>query len=744
MSEVTITDSLEGSLKTVPVNPEPQSAAVKYGQSPELKLLLRKELIDVLAVPLAKAAATPVSLGATVGPAFNFGAGKPQLSIAPGAAAAIHVNAKKDSDLFSDNLYKSQITLKDGEGYLSLALTGSVTGKDSESKSDITLGLAAGASATFEFFRKFEVTAASPLVGQAFGEVVSSFIMPADVTDLAALKPGDIATCSGKRSLKVSGEFAASVSAVPLATPSLPLASKPVQVKAGGKLDVKGSYEIASAWQIRSRAIRSGVIELGFYKEEGSDWDIAVTASAGVGVSLGSTDLLTDAIEKLSKAPAADKQQLAAAGLKPDDIEAINKAISDSIDHSIHASLSLDLNGLASDEAAFLYTIELADLNADTTAAVAAALGGDLTVADRLNPQAQQNGLVGPGLTLVRSILTRTKESGAAFKMNFVGLYNFLSLAEFISKSQVIHEPVSGDVVFSETASGQRIDVISLPQAQRKLRKLIFDSILMTATYRSGGALETMGLECSAVHFAQESTTDEHTMSDYLDWFVALGLLGTDGKAAIMQSFRVTGASSCTARVAFNDDACKALFLDATIKEQGQSPYYVDLGRNALKDLLLPLPGDQTDSDGFRRAVLASDTIWNQLHGQTTIGPVMVQAEGWQLNDPRVSVLATDYSVIEWWADSMSSTAAKVADMQTFLKSADSATLETNKVFIAKKADVQKHVMGILKNNPMSFDQPFGLVALSRAAGPAAAASGILLSPAINREFGSLAKTIAG
>ena len=203
MSKVTVTDSTNVSLSAVPVNPEPQSAAVKYGQSPELRLIPAKELINVLAVPLAREAATPVSLGATVGPACNFGSGAPQLSIGAGATAAVHVNAKKGADLFSQNPFKSQTTLKDGEGYLSLALTGSVAAKDSQCKGDITLGLDAGASATFEFFRRFQVTATTPTVGEALGEAVFHFIMPADVTDLAALDPGDTATCSGKRSLKV-------------------------------------------------------------------------------------------------------------------------------------------------------------------------------------------------------------------------------------------------------------------------------------------------------------------------------------------------------------------------------------------------------------------------------------------------------------------------------------------------------------------------------------------------------------
>ena len=46
------------------------------------------------------------------------------------------------------------------------------------------------------------------------------------------------------------------------------------------------------------------------------------------------------------------------------------------------------------DEAAFLYRIEPGVLSADAAAAVNAALHGDLTVLDRLNPRAQENGVV--------------------------------------------------------------------------------------------------------------------------------------------------------------------------------------------------------------------------------------------------------------------------------------------------------------------------------------------------------------
>src|SRR6202034_1318237 len=185
-------------------------------------------------------------------------------------------------------------------------------------------------------------------------------------------------------------------------------------------------YEITSAWQIRCRPTAPRVIEIGFYRQRGSDWEIGATASAGIDFSIDDTDLLTTLVDKLSKDPAADQKALAAAALKPDEIDAINTAISNSIDRSIHASLSLDLTGLASDEAAFLYSVELDNLNPAGAAAVTAALEGDLTVMDRLNPKALENGKVAPGITLVRNILTRTKDRGATFKVNFIGLFNFL------------------------------------------------------------------------------------------------------------------------------------------------------------------------------------------------------------------------------------------------------------------------------------------------------------------------------
>ena len=738
MAKVTITDSTQSDVTLVPVTPDSQSAIVKYAQSQELNLILLDNLKSVLSEPLKKAAATPICLGMKFGRAFNFGAGQPQLCIGAGANVAVHVNAKKDAELCSDDLYQSQIKVKDGEGYLSLAFTGSITGGGSDPKGAMTFGFDVGASATFEFFRRFRADDTTPSVGQALGEAVSHFVIPADATDLAALRAGDVALSSGNRHLKVSGKFSASASAVPLASPNLPLAGKAIQLNASATVDVSANYEITSAWQIRTWAVSDGIIELGVYKQRGSDWDIAVTASAGIDASVGGQDLLSALIDKLSKDPEADKKELEAAGLREEEIKDINAAISKSIDRSIHASLSVDLNGLNTDEAAFLYRIDLAELNPDTAAAITAALSGDLTAIDRLNPEAQDNGAIAAGLTLVRSILTRTKKTGATYKMSLIGVFNFLSLADFISKSEVIHEPVTGDAVFKEKASGDRIGVITQPKAKEKLRKAIFDSVLMTTTYRSAGALETMQMECSHVHFAQHAKTNEQTMSEYLDWFLAVKVLVPAEKTAIMGRFHGTGQSTCTVRVAFDADACQAMFLDA----QGHARLeqdYVRLGRNALQQLLQP--GGQNDADHYRE-VLGNDRIWNQFQGQTTIGPVMETEFRWRLDDYRIAVLKAYYSVIVWWAAAMSSTAVKVVEMQDFLKTKGPANLESDRAFLAKVADVQKHVSNLIKNSPMSFDQPFGLLALDLAAGPTAVATGILLSPAVNREFTALAPQV--
>ncbi len=730
MSTVTVTDTTQAALK-IPAAPSALSALAKYAKNPELNLILLPAFVDELNKPLSGAAAAPLSATVNVKECFDFGAAEPQLSIGAGANCAIHVNAKAGSALPADDLYRSQVTVPPEKAYFSLAFTGSVSEKGSLAAGNFTAGFEAGAEATFEFFRAFDL---DQTVSAALADVLSNYVIPGDVDDLKQLRPGDVVTCSGNRHIKASATLSASVSAVPLASASLPLVEQPAQVNASAEIDVSANFQLSAACQIRAQALADGIIELGVYKQRGRDWDLSVSASAGIDASLGSRDFLAKFVEKMSPDPEADQKRLASAGLDPDEIKAINDAIQNSVDHSIHASVSFDLSESASDEAAFLYRINLAQLTASGAAAVTSALGGDFSTLENLAGDAAA------GITRVRSILTRTQKNGVTFTANLIGLLNYESIAKFISKAEAIHDPSSGDLFLKETATGERIGILTTPQAQEKLRKIIFDSILMTTSYRAGGAAG-VEMECSQVHFAMNSSTNEHTMSDYLDWFVALGVLSQADKNSMMAGFHGTGSSTCTARVRFDDAACKALFLNANGPRPSSD--YVRIARQALSTLLLP--GDANDNDKYRRDVLQNDSIWNRFRGQTTIGPVIEEIFGWRLDDRRISTLEGDYSMIVWWADAMASTGKKVAETQDYLKNANRATISTDKTFAAKAADLQKHVMDVIKKSPMRFDVPFGMVALQRAAGgnSIAPASGRLISAAIHKEFGAAAATPA-
>ena len=75
---------------------------------------------------------------------------------------------------------------------------------------------------------------------------------------------------------------------------------------------------------------------------------------------------------------------------------------------------------------------------------------------------------------------------------------------------------------------------LTLPAAQEKIRKIKFNSLLVTTAYRASKSLGTMQVTSSDVYFAFNQNTNEHTMSDYLDAVIAVGLLNVGGKQHLM------------------------------------------------------------------------------------------------------------------------------------------------------------------------------------------------------------------
>lgn len=733
MPTIKITDTLNADITSVPVNPNPITSALeKYVPNSAVNIVLLENLVNALNQPLASAGQNPVSLDLKFSDKFDFGtSSNPELTIGAGVTQNVNVNAKAGKLLFPTDFFGSNITVGNGEGWLSLALIGTVNAGLSGSASDLKFGLTAGGGIQTEYFRKFAVDATKPTVGEALGAVLSSFTLPADISDLDAMQPGDISTVSGNGSFKISGSASVSVSPNPLASPNLPVVNQPITLSATASLDVAGSFEVSGEYQIRIRKLAAKSVELGYYRKKNTQWSASVTASVGVSATIEKTDLLAKLVANLTSKPEADVSKLLQAGLKDDEIKQIQDAIANSFDNSLKASLDFEFSGSNTDEAAFLYTVDISALDATSSAAVHTALDGDLSALTNLETNGDGHGVIAAGVTMVRSSLKNVRDRKSTVKLNLLGLLNFSSIFELIQKSEVVFEPLTGELTINETVSGTSISTLTLPAAQEKLRNIRFNSLMVTTAYRASRSVSSMQLSSSDIYFAFNQNTNEHTMSDYLDGVLGLGLINVGIKQQIMNGFHGTGTSTCLLRSEFDDAACQAMFLDAASKPRQQTEYE-RIGRGALQQLLLP--GDSNDADKYRRDILASDPLWEKLKvaGQANFGQVL---PAFAHDTLRLNVVVTDFTTVMWWAQSMASTAQKLAAVRNFVGAADPATLEGNNTFKSLRNDLQKHIASVVSNSQLEFGLPFGITALHQAAFPKARPFGLIVSPAFTKAF---------
>ena len=74
-----------------------------------------------------------------------------------------------------------------------------------------------------------------------------------------------------------------------------------------------------------------------------------------------------------------------------------------------------------------------------------------------------------------------------------LGILNVASFVELVREGTVLYDPVSGALTAADKVSARRIRVKEVPLASdpEKLRKLLFESLLITAAYRASRALGT-------------------------------------------------------------------------------------------------------------------------------------------------------------------------------------------------------------------------------------------------------------
>jgi hypothetical protein len=240
--------------------------------------------------------------------------------------------------------------------------------------------------------------------------------------------------------------------------------------------------------------------------------------------------------------------------------------------------------------------------------------------------------------------------------------------------------------------------------------------------------------DISQSFFYFDKSANRQRVSDYLDAVRALGLTGNDGDAALGAEDDF-GKASLMLETTFDDDACSRLF----VSPQGipDHDFYERIGREALLSLVKP-----GEPDAYRRIPLSDPTLWKRMRetGQPGFRFILPPPiTGGTDQAVRVAVVASDFTVIVWWANAMAKAAERLAAMRQFLERQPGRRhldgdrlppeLDRNPEFLALRRDLEKAMVKAIKNNTSTFDDPWGLIALHRASAGTATAVATLISP---------------
>ena len=719
MPDIRVTDKLDKPIPSIQIDLSHPSSLLKYLKTELLHLTVADDFLQRKDETISQAATKPIEFSGTIQHKFQLGNTQPEIEVTPQAKIAIRVNASPGTNLFESDPFHLPAQVPASTGYVSVSFTGSLDLGAKGSQGDLTFGLDENTTVGVEYLKAFALGEGEPTQADALGRTLSSYVIPADVSDLNLLGLYDIATISGQGSLKVSGKLSISGVPNPLASVGLPFGAGTLAVSGGPSAACKASFQIAGSYQIRVWRSAADKIQLSISPGQGTALKADFSASAGVSVSVGDTDLLSLFLRLISRDPMKDRAALA--GLSASELGTLAGAIKDGLDHSVQASLDVELSAVTDDHTAFQYEIQLSKLSPEASLAIHRALDGDLSVLTAMEENMQPGGMLAPGIRLLNSVLSRTRQRGSALKVNLLGIVNFLSVSDLIRNGEVLFDPSSGDITINETVTGNRISAIVNPLDRGEaLRKAIFDSVLVTTSYRASKVIELPDLNCEQVHFATNQNTNRQTMRDYLNWFSALRLLMEKEQEQILNHFSSSGRSVCVLRTKFDDAACRTMFFkpDGQLRDKND---YLEIGRLALRALL-----DTQDNPNDRlRYCVVDDELWHtalETGADVNLGPLV----GLSTGDPRVGFLIGDVLLIKSWAAGMAATGALIEDLRRFVGNADPGTLIENNQFKSKREALQKRLAAMIQSSKMRFDEPWGMVSLYWAAGSPQTAYGKL------------------
>ena len=723
LPSITIRDSLKVDIITAA--PQPRTGLGKYLPAGVAALVAEATGAGQLRGLLTSAQAGESGLNLSWSDAVPIGPARDKiaLSISAGTKAVVGVYNRTGMELFESSFTGAPLKVPAGRAFVAFSIRPTLGLEARQQVGALTFGFSAGSEAELRCYRPFDLTIAPITLAAACKDLLEHFVIPntaADLRQMSELPDGTIACASGHGQLKIAASVNLAAAFNPLASVgTIPVLGTLSAGGGGATASVGITAMVSGDFQIRAQRLDASVVRLGFHTVAGRGLDVTVAGSGGTGLTLGDRDLIKLLFAGPGGVPDAAKEELVKDGLTSERLDRVTATMKAGLSRRLELAVSAQFSALKGDEAAFLYEIDLDALDADGAAAIDRALAGDLTALNALEPDGSRHG--------IRTVQSRTQalsRKSVNWRINLVGIVNVLSMRELLRNGSVAHDTDSGELVIVDKVTSDRVGAIVEP---RQIRRLLYESALMTLTYKAGGLDVNAGLDAAQSFFFFDKSANRQRVSDYLDAVAAVGLLDAAATGDHLSGDDDFGKASLLLETTFDQAACERVF-----GVPGPPPdraFYEDIGRRALAALV-----KASDPDAYRRLPMIDSALWRRMRdgGQAqfrTILPPPITGGGENQQALRVGVVAADYSVIVWWAKAMALAASRLADMLAFLQGRTATSLDQDAAFGSRRADLSDAIVKAIRENTSTFDDPWGLVALFMASAGKAAVAATLVSP---------------
>ncbi len=712
MATIQLTDALGLVLN---IDPAPFSSLWKYFQQLPVLHLTSTVLTKAAGFTLDQPALTAFVSGLSFDKDISAGPGGTAISISSGAHGSLELIQHTPAVVNLPGILAGKLTIAPDTCFVAFGIdasAGIAVGSDSGA---LQFGIGPGETIEIRNYQSFPLHQKIPLL-DAVRETISRFTVPFCCDDLSSLPEGCVATVTGSGSLKLSGTANLLAVTNPLASASLPAPLPTLSVTAGGTMQIGATVEVRCKYQICARSIAPGRVELGWYRDNGTEFDINATVSEGVSAGFGSTDLFSSIIGVVSSSAAADLGQLQKANLPPNEIASIQSAVKSAVNRKLEIALSSQIGAAESGSAMFLFEIDLAVLAPSSRQAVDQALRGDLS--------ALHAGAL-PGIALSQSVWEKTRSGHIQLTVNLLGILNFGAISTLASSGAVLAEPATGALVVTDKATANRVrsTAVNFGADTEKLRHVMAESFLITAVYQ--GLQRQVGaptLTCYHDFFQLQQNTTPARMAQELHIGSALGLFAP-ADAVPPAGIADFGCTMVRAAVTYDAPSAEALFL-APGGQPRAANVYENLGRSAI----LLLVSDH-DADAVRRRPALDDGLWTQMKslGQAGFAGLFAGVAA-----PLLGAITADYTAIVWWAEAMAGAGKMLAAVHDWFGLHPHAPLDDPELQKLRQ-DLAAHLKDVAATAHEEFGEPWGLVSMDQASSRSAKAEILVIGPKLVR-----------